>query len=76
MDVLVCEKCERRFSVRASGDGGGWRCIHCSAELAFVETADLRGPSGVESVVDWHLHYLRSLPGPPDRYRDQEGRAA
>ena len=28
------------------------------------------------SLVDWHLHYLRTVPGPPDRYRDQEGRGA
>jgi len=67
MDLLVCPRSVRHYSVRCGGNGNGWRCTGCDAELRFTERVDSAGPA------DWHLHYLRSLPGPPDPYRQENG---
>jgi hypothetical protein len=69
MDVLSCPGCKERFAVRGGGEGRGWRCSDCDAELRFSERIVSGGPLGIGPVSDWHLHYF---PNPPDRYRHHD----
>jgi tRNA(Ile2) C34 agmatinyltransferase TiaS len=62
MDVLMCPSCSRRYSVSGAGEGGGWRCSACSAELRAAERdvsrIDLFGRELPSTIADGHLHPL------------------
>jgi tRNA(Ile2) C34 agmatinyltransferase TiaS len=59
MDVLMCPSCRRRYAVSGAGEGGGWRCTSCGAELRTLERDAWRADLLEDpSVADGHLHAL------------------